>query len=83
MLRQRLHQKIVLSRLLKEINYIGILDIHSTVFCNGAIMNVSEACLDLDCHKINKHHHCSKLKYLINTATFTKLSRLELRFEQN
>lgn len=45
--------------------------------------NVSEACLDLDCHKINKHHHCSKLKYLINTATFTKLSRLELRFEQN
>lgn len=37
--------------------------------------NVSEACLDLDCHKINKHHHCSKLKYLISTATFTKLSR--------
>lgn len=40
MLRQRLHQKIVLSRLLKEINYIGILDIHSTVFCNGAIMKM-------------------------------------------
>jgi hypothetical protein len=45
--------------------------------------NVAEACLDLDCHKINNHHHCSELKYLTSTATFTKLSRPELHFGQN
>lgn len=51
---------------LKEINRIRILSgIYSAVFCNEAVMKMYlEACSDLDCHKINKHHHCSKLKNL-------------------